>query len=73
MLRDYFANDLPEQYVVTVTYQGGIKEERRTNECMIDFRIQRNLRSITRKTLHDLVLKVEKLVGEIEKMRKSAN
>ncbi len=70
-LPDYFKSELPDQYSATVTFEGGITKARRTNLCIIDFSVYRNLSNVREKTLHDLVVQAEKLTGEIEKMRKA--
>ncbi len=67
----YFGKNLPMRYQVKVTYGGGLGDVLRTENYMLDLSIYKNLPSIKRKSMHELVEVMEKVLKEIPRQQKS--
>lgn len=66
MTFDYFKQDLPVRYEVTIDFTGGIDNKRYKNHSVIDFQAYKGLKETPLKTVHELVKTVEAIEKKIK-------
>ncbi len=67
----YFKKDLPMKYQVEVTYRGALENVLRRENYVLDLSIYRNLPSVSRKGMHELVEVMTKVLKQIQKQQRS--
>ena len=66
----YFGKHLPMRYEVEVTYRGGLEDAIRQENYTLDLSIHKDLPTIRRKEIHELVEvmeRIEKILNELKK------